>query len=172
MRLRNSINVLFCPLARKTELEKIAAQDMGQKEFVFVWEKWGYWHKGRPPIIAEINGQIVGFVAVVFLKKDYVNLYYICVLPEFRCHGIAAKLLSFVYKEMKKENFVRLKLKAVIDSIGDKYWRSQGMFCIGHDKKHNYYDTYVETVSTTRFLQKVMPMYMRNSYIKRGVILS
>lgn len=170
MGLRN-ISVFFCPLERKAELEKNAVQNMRQKEFVYVWEKWGYWDKGTPPIVAEINGQIVGFVAVAFLKKDYVNLYYICVLPEFRCCGVAAKLLSFVYEEMKRRNFVRLKLKAVIDSIGDKYWRDQGMFCVGYDKKHNYYDTYIEMRKTIRFMRKVMPMYMRNSYLKRGVTL-
>lgn len=101
------------------------------RDFRYVWRRFSGWDTS-PPFIAEINGEIVGFHAVQFLKKTYVNSYYLCTSSEHKGKGIGGLLLEAVLVEANARGLTRYTNKAASNNEGVAFYKGFGIteFCI------------------------------------------
>jgi GNAT superfamily N-acetyltransferase len=101
------------------------------RDMKYVWRRFKGWDSS-PPYVAEINGEIVGFHAVQFLKKSYVNSYYLCVSKEHKGKGIGGALLEAVLEEANNRGLTRYTNKAATSNEGVLFYRGFGIneFCV------------------------------------------
>lgn len=105
------------------------------RDFKFIWRRDKSWEPS-PPFVATINGEIVGFHAVKFLQKTYVNAYYLCTAEEHKKKGVAKAIMQEVLKEAAARGLTRYTSKAATDGQGYSYYTSLGLvpFCISARK--------------------------------------
>jgi GNAT superfamily N-acetyltransferase len=104
-----------------------------------VWTRFGLW-ESNPPFVAVVDGKIVGFHAMQFLKKDYCYTYFIGTLPEARGLGAAKALTWAGIEEAKKLGLTRFTAKADTRGDGYKFYTSLGMKPVARTKNEYTFD--------------------------------
>src|SRR5688572_4495698 len=117
-------NVRFADPSERKMVETMAASDKAVRDFTFSWTRWGHWDEGNYPIVAEENGELAGFHAAVFNKRNgYVNSYFQYTRPEFRGIGLGAAMVAFILFNAAKRGCTRLKFQTPVNSQGQAFWQ-------------------------------------------------
>ena len=141
-------NVRFAELSERPQVEALSAMDKAVRDFKFNWTRWGHWDEGNFPIIAEEDGQVVGFHAAVFNKRNgYVNSYFQFTHPSHRGIGLGAAMVGFILHNAPLRNCVRLKFQTPIDSPGQSFWQGFGLLPFGRSKTHLFFDVEISGVN-------------------------
>lgn len=132
------------------KLDKVA------KDFLYVWTHWKNWEK-NPPIVAEVDGNVVGFHAMSFTKSGYINSAFIFILSDYRGKGIGGKLIDYTIKEGLAHKSTRLRMRCYKGNDGDAFWRGFGMVPIGETEKEYFYDLAIDGVLKVEDLIRKAP---------------
>lgn len=83
-------------IMRPEEQSELAEFAKGFNKFVrdmpAIWSRWKLWET-QPPLVAIVDGKIVGFAAANFLKNDYMNHLYTGISPAMEGTGIGKQLI-------------------------------------------------------------------------------
>lgn len=97
------------------------------RELKGVWTRFQLWEE-NPPFVAVLpDGEIVGFHAAQFLKKDYVYTYFIHTEEKVRGMGVAKALTWEAIKEAQKRGLTRFTAKADTRGGGYSFYTGLGM---------------------------------------------
>ena len=128
----SDITVRRATIEEQLEVEALAkAGGHHTKDFKYLWRLFHGW-EDSPPFVALIDGKIVGFHAAKFLKKTYVNSYYICVSDTHKRKGVSSKLLEVVLAEAQARGLTRFTTKTATSGEGYPYYLGFGLnpFCV------------------------------------------
>lgn len=107
------------------------------KKFPGYWTWFKNWKKS-PPIILIVDNVVVAFMAFTLNKSKEVNFYSIAVDDEHKRHGYAYRLWERLIELMIENNMKWLKIKAVINSDGDHFFR-KGLMLDYYKIENNQY---------------------------------
>ncbi len=129
------IKIIYSDISMRKELEKFGRISRFTKTFEYSWAMWGRWKSGNFPIIAIDTSKAVGYGKLVGFNApgygvgvSYLDCYFQAVLPLYRGHGIAGRMLKLMFGKAHKLKIKRFRLRIMKDNADAiKFWKGFGM---------------------------------------------
>jgi hypothetical protein len=109
------------------------------RDFNAIWTRWEMWEKS-PPIVAVLDGKIVGFHGVSYLKNDYIYTMYIGVSELAAGTGAAKAMTWFAIQEGQRRGLTRFTAKADTRGGGYNFYTGLGMKPVAATKTEFVFD--------------------------------
>lgn len=170
-----NVTVAVCDLTNRVAVEALAKTDPATKDFPYLWRRYRNWEESNArPIVAFVDGDLLGFHAAVF-GKTYVNSYYQLTHPSIRGQGVGGIMVEKLLALAHELGCSRLKFKVPKGSDGQRFWEGFGLRAFGEDDHHYVFDVSLVGVSIAADLgqasRQIPDKYLRQ-YERYGVVVT
>lgn len=138
----------YSDLSMRKELEKFGRISPYTKNFEYGWAVWGHWKSGNFPIVATHGGKIIGFNAPGYgLNVSYLDCYFQAVLPSYRGHGVAGRMLKLMFGKACKLKIRRFRLRIMKDNTDAiAFWKGFKLCPFAQREDYLLYDVDIRGV--------------------------